>query len=89
VQGIGVARSLVFPRGADGSVGAPTSLVGDAHALGLAVHAWTFRSEDRFLPANLRGRPQREFEMFFEAGVDGVFADSPDMAIAARRASQR
>ncbi len=89
VQGIGVARSLVFPRGADDSVGAPTSLVGDAHALGLAVHAWTFRSEDRFLPANLRGRPQREFEMFFEAGVDGVFADSPDMAIAARRASQR
>jgi glycerophosphoryl diester phosphodiesterase len=86
VQAIGVAKALIHPRGADGAIGAATSLVGDAHALGLAVHAWTFRNEDAFLPANLRGRPQREIEKFLEAGVDGVFADSPDTAIAARSA---
>lgn len=34
----------------------PTVLVREAHAPGLAVHAWTFRSEDAFLPVNLRGR---------------------------------
>lgn len=89
VQGIGVAKSLVFPRDAGASAGAPTSLVGDAHALGLAVHAWTFRSEDAFLPADLLGRPRRELEMFYEAGVDGVFADSPDTAIAVREALRR
>lgn len=89
VQGIGVAKSLVFPRDAGASAGAPTSLVGDAHALGLAVHAWTFRSEDAFLPADLRGRPRRELELFYEAGVDGVFADSPDTAIAVREALRR
>lgn len=89
VQAVGVAKSLVFPRDATGAVGAPSSLIGDAHALGLAVHAWTFRNEDVFLPANLRGRPQREIEMFFEAGVDGIFADSPDTATTVRNALRR
>jgi glycerophosphoryl diester phosphodiesterase len=89
VQGIGVAKALVYPRDADGSIGSPTSLVGEAHSLGLAVHAWTFRSEDAFLPASLRGQPEREIAMFLEAGVDGIFADSPDTAIAARRALRR
>lgn len=87
VQGIGVAKSLVFPRDAAGAIGEPTSVVRDAHALGLAVHAWTFRAEDTFLPTNLRGAPQREFAMFFAAGVDGVFADFPDLAVAARSAA--
>ena len=89
VQGIGVAKALVFPRGADGTIGAPTSLVGEAHTLGLAAHAWTLRNEDAFLPANLRGQPQREIEMFFAVGVDGVFADFPDTAIEARNMLRR
>ena len=85
VQGIGVAKALIFPRNAAGAIGEPTSLVGDAHALGLAVHAWTFRSEDVFLPSNLRGQPQRELELFLAAGVDGVFTDFPDTAVTLRR----
>jgi glycerophosphoryl diester phosphodiesterase len=89
VQAIGVAKPLVYPRVADGSIGARTSLIAEAHALGLAVHAWTFRNEDAFLPPALRGQPQRELELFFAAGIDGVFADSPDTAIAQRRASAR
>ncbi len=86
VQAIGVAKTLIFPRDAAGAIGEPTSLAAEAHALGLAVHAWTFRNEDAFLPANLRGRPQRELELALAAGVDGVFADSPETAVAARAA---
>ena len=34
--------------------GGATTLVADAHAAGLKVHPWTFRSENFFLPAELR-----------------------------------
>ena len=86
VQGIGVAKSLVYPRTAQGALGEPSGLLRQAHDLGLSVHAWTFRSEDVFLPANLRGQPRRELELFFAAGVDGVFTDFPDTALAVRAA---
>ena len=89
VQGIGVAKALVFPRDPAGAIGEATSLVAEAHALGLAVHAWTFRREDAFLPSNLRGRPERELQLFFAAGIDGVFADFPDAAVAQRSAAAR
>jgi glycerophosphoryl diester phosphodiesterase len=89
VQGIGVAKALVYPRDAAGAISAPTALVAEAHALGLAVHAWTFRNEDAFLPSNLRGQPERELERFFAAGVDGVFCDFPDTAVAVRQQQAR
>ena len=84
VQAIGVAKSLIFPRDAAGTIGEPTALIRDTHALGLAVHAWTFRAEDAFLPVNLRGQPERELELYFAAGIDGAFVDFPDAAVALR-----
>ncbi|MGW5875376.1 glycerophosphodiester phosphodiesterase family protein [Nocardiopsis terrae] len=80
---IGPHKSLVVPTGADGSLGEPTDLVENAHEAGLLVHPYTFRSENHFLPAELRsdGDPHdyggfaAEYEAFFEAGVDGVFSD--------------
>ncbi|HEX8519409.1 MAG TPA: glycerophosphodiester phosphodiesterase family protein [Pseudonocardia sp.] len=89
---VGVHKDLVVPRTAAGALGPPAPLVADAHALGLAVHAFTFRGENAFLPEDLRRGPRdsgigdgvAECVAFLRAGVDGLFADHPDTAVAAR-----
>lgn len=78
---IGPDKALVLPPSADG---APTALVADAHAAGLQVHPWTFRNEDQFLGERFRGNPRGELRRFLELGVDGVFADFPDVAVEVR-----
>ncbi len=70
----------------DASTQEPTSLIADAHKLGLFVHAYTFRNEDRYLAHDYSGDPRAEYEQFFRLGVDGVFSEFPDTAVAARRA---
>ncbi|GAA4425479.1 glycerophosphodiester phosphodiesterase [Actinokineospora soli] len=95
-DGVGPAKDLVIPRDAAGNLTTPTALVGDAHRVGLEVHPWTFRVENQFLPTNLRsstvpsdyGDMFTELEAFWRAGVDGVFTDNPDVAIAAQDAVQ-
>ena len=61
-----------------------TDLVQRAHALGLLVHPYTFRSEQRRLASDYAGNPASEYLMFYELGVDGVFSDFADDAVAAR-----
>ncbi len=88
---IGVAKALVIPREAS-ALPPPTSLVRDAHAAGLDVHAWTFRAENRFLPAPLRsgsdpaalGDVEAEVEAYLRAGLDGFFIDQPALGVRAR-----
>jgi len=60
-----------------------THLVADAHAAGLFVHPWTFRQEAQFWSAGM-GSAEAEYLAFFAAGVDGVFSDFADKAVAAR-----
>ena len=79
---VGVHKNLVIPRTAAETLGDPTPLVGHAHAAGLAVHAFTFRDETAFLPVGCDGAA--ECVAFLAAGVDGLFADHPDTAVAAR-----
>jgi glycerophosphoryl diester phosphodiesterase len=79
---IGPHKDQVIPREGDGRLGEPTALVADAHAAGLLVHPWTFRPEAEFLPAGLDG--DAELDAFLALGVDGVFADDPGAAVAAR-----
>jgi len=63
---------------------APTSLVTDAQAAGLAVHVWTLRAENGFLPQALRtsgGDAQRgNHELLWvylvASGADGLFTDN-------------
>ncbi len=83
-DGIGPDKRLIVPRGPDGSLGPPTSLVADAHAAGLRVHPWTFRADAAFLPAEYGGDGEQEIRQFFELGVDGLFTDFPDLAVRAR-----
>ncbi len=60
-----------------------TSVVKDAHAAGLFVHAYTFRNEAKRLASDFKGDPKAEYKLFFNLGVDGVFSDFTDTAKAA------
>ncbi|MEV0157611.1 glycerophosphodiester phosphodiesterase [Micromonospora sp. NPDC050686] len=91
-DGIGANKNLLVPRDATGRLLAPTTVIRDAHRVKLVVHAWTFRVENQFLPVdfrigadpNARGDITAEYEFFLGLGLDGVFADQPDTAVAAR-----
>jgi glycerophosphoryl diester phosphodiesterase len=63
---------------------AVSSLIDDAHAAGLRVHAYTFRDEPKFLAPVYDNDPAAEYRQFFELGLDGVFSDFPDTAARAR-----
>ncbi len=86
-DGIGVEKRLVLEPDAT----TPTSLVRDAHGAGLAVHIWTLRRENVFLPPSLRssenpsqiGDIKQEIQRFIQAGIDGLFADNVAEAVAA------
>jgi len=69
---------------ADTTTMEPTTLVADAHKAGLFVHPYTFRNEKRRLASNYKGDPVLEYKHFFALGVDGVFSDFADTALAAR-----
>ena len=64
----------------------PTRLVADAHKAGLFVHPFTFRNETRRLAADYQKNATAEYTAFYQAGVDGVFTDFTDTAVAARKA---
>jgi glycerophosphoryl diester phosphodiesterase len=81
---IGPAKSLLIPRGAEGTLMRPTSLLRDCHAAGLQVHPWTFRAERAFLPTGLD--LERELGEFLALGMDGFFTDQPDVGVRARDA---
>lgn len=71
---------------ADAVSSAPTTLVADAHQAGLFVHPFTFRNESRRLASDYKGDPANEYLVFYRLGVDGVFTDFTDTALAARGA---
>jgi glycerophosphoryl diester phosphodiesterase len=92
-DGIGPNKALVIPRNVLGNLGEPTDIVADAHKVGLAVHPWTFRRENYFLPLGAKsginpaahGDLESEIRAFVKAGVDGVFSDNPAQAVAAAK----
>jgi glycerophosphoryl diester phosphodiesterase len=91
-QAIGVDKSLLLRRDPSGRVTSATTVVREAHRLGLLVHAWTFRAENRFLPPTLRigkdanrlGNLREEVVQFLREGIDGFFTDHPGLGRAAR-----
>ena len=55
-------------------------LIDYAHDVGLQVHPYTHRNEERFLTLNADGTPQTpesEIQQLVEIGVDGFFTDFP------------
>jgi glycerophosphoryl diester phosphodiesterase len=82
----------------DREIAAPTSLIRRAHKRGLDVHTWTFRNEPRRLASDYfrwvgdddytadegQAAAKAEYKLFFALGIDGLFSDFPDTAVAAR-----
>ena len=62
----------------------PTDLVERAHEHGLLIHTWTFRNEQHRLLSDYEGNPVDEYLLFYRLGVDGLFSDFADTAVAAR-----
>ncbi|WP_314221985.1 glycerophosphodiester phosphodiesterase [Streptomyces zaehneri] len=91
-QGIGPTLDLVIPKDAAGNLTTPTTLVKDAHAVGLVLHPYTMRNENPFLPTGFRkgtdadayGDSFGAFRTYFATGIDGVFTDNPDTGLLAR-----
>ncbi|MEI5672048.1 MULTISPECIES: glycerophosphodiester phosphodiesterase [unclassified Nocardioides] len=92
---VGPQKDWVLPRDpATGATGRPSAVVRDAHAAGLRVLVFTVRAENQFLATNFRrgtdpnahGRVGAEIRALLDAGVDGLFADHPDLAVTARDA---
>ncbi len=85
VDGIGPNKRYIRPENPlTKKLLAPTRLVEQAHAAGLVVHPWTFRSDKPFLHASYGGDPAKEYKEFYDLGVDGVFSDFSDHAVRAR-----
>lgn len=94
VDGISVDTSRIARPATRGGPVVASDLVDRAHAAGLSVFTWTLRPENRFLPGSLRvgghasahGDWMTWFCTLMGTGLDGVFADHPDLALEARAA---
>jgi glycerophosphoryl diester phosphodiesterase len=94
VDGLSVDKTLLFVRDAGGEVTGTTDLIDRAHRAGLETFTWTLRAENLFLEQSFRrgerpdehGDWEREYAVILGTGVDGVFADQPDLALRARAA---
>ena len=83
---VGIAKSL-----------ATAEVVAEAHAHCLAVHVWTFRAENEFLPDDLKvgqvpaahGNLPAEIARYLARGIDGFFTDFPAIGVRARDAAAR
>ena len=95
-DGVGPNTAWIVPT--PGNVAQPpTDFVRNAHTEKLAVHPWTFRRENNFLPEQYRqGNPAHPLylaatgnlpawlRLFYELGVDGLFTDNADTGVAVR-----
>ena len=87
-NGVGPWKPYIFNE----TYTAPSDFVKNAHAVNLKVHPYTFRPENNFLANNLKCSTattdaskrcetgaNKEYEMYFKAGVDGIFTDDPGL----------
>jgi len=79
-----VAANLPGPGEASLKLLPAGNLIARAHEVGLFVHTWTFRNEQRRLVSDYTGNPVNEYLQFYRLGIDGLFSDFADTAVAAR-----
>jgi len=80
IDGVSCSKAALLAEGG-------AAFVAAAQARGLLVYVWTLRPENAFLEPRHRGeggpgdwgRWQEEFREVLATGVDGVFADHPDL----------
>lgn len=88
-DGVGAHLNLIIPLVGGQLAAEPTPLVAEAHRRGLLVHGWTFRAENAYLPTEFRREGQAlgdmagQLQRFLATGMDGFFADQPDLGRAA------
>ena len=75
-QGIGPARELIVLTINDEIV-ERTNLIARAHHHSLAVHPWTLKNEDKYLPWDYGQDPRNEYQDFLDLAADGIFTDHP------------
>ena len=83
-NGVGPWKVYIFK---DSTMTQTTSFIPDAHQMGLKVHPYTFRPENNYLADTLKCSSKadercptgsiKEMQLYFKAGVDGVFTDDP------------
>lgn len=84
---IGPNIRAIIPLDKDGTLGQPTALAHDAHAVKLELHPYTFRPENHFQAKNFwQGSDPKTFNengsiaeirAYLDAGVDAFFTDDP------------
>ena len=84
---IGPNIRAIIPLNKDGTLGQPTALAHDAHAVKLELHPYTFRPENHFQAKNFwQGSDPKTFNengsiaeirAYLNAGVDAFFTDDP------------
>lgn len=84
VQGLTLKEVATFNEGVGVLINNTTypvtkAFIDQAHDAGLKVHGWTFAQADATLAAT-------EFRKFLDMGMDGMFANYPDLAVTARNA---
>ena len=85
----GLGPDIALVLGADGT---GTPMLAAAHEAGLAVHPWTLRRENAFMPDALKSNDDPRglggfpvlMGLLVEAGVDGIFTDHAGAAVSLR-----
>ncbi len=78
-DGVGVPLNHVVTGRDQEGVPQVTELVHNAHANGLQVHVWTFRTDA--LPSFVESANEYLEWLVVAGGVDGIFADQPDVVV--------
>ena len=73
-----LARYWTDANGYKNWISEQTDFVERCRNLGLIVHAYTFRNEDRYMAWDFKQDPYLEYEYFADLKIDGMFTDFPE-----------